>query len=532
MLGHRDLTVDEYLSILRRRKWLIIIPALLGPIIAYGVSLNLASRYTSQTLVLVEQQKVPGSYVEPVVTEDLNARLATMQEQILSRTRLQPTIERFGLYRQDWGNTTMEELLERMRGAIAVTPVRSVVSGRQSGIPGFFISFEAADPRVAQQICAEITSMFIEENLRQREQSAQGTTDFLQTQLEDARRRLDEQDSILAQFKRRYIGALPDEAQTNMNLLSSLNTQLNSVTQSLNRAQQDKTYTESLLAQQLAARDSLATPYGPQPENVQQEIALMETQLLALESRYTNDHPDVIKLRGEIEQLRRNASQVGAAGGVDAGDNRPAAQLPEPPQILQLRSQVHGYEQAVRSLTAEQDRLQQQIRIYQSRIRLSPIVEQEYKEITRDHQTALDFYNDLLRKRNQSEMATDLERRQQGEQFRVMDPANLPEKPSYPDRPMFALAGFGGGIALGLFLIVGTEMRDKSLRTEVDVEFFLETPTLAVVPSIGDAENGRHLWGFLKTSGFWKKTGFWKKSEFWRNRRKKREKPAEQQVEV
>jgi polysaccharide chain length determinant protein (PEP-CTERM system associated) len=497
MLGHRDLTVDDYISILRRRKWLIIVPALLGPIIAYGVSLKLASRYTSQTLVLVEQQKVPGTYVEPVVTEDLNARLATMQEQILSRTRLQPTIERFQLYRQDWGKKTMEELLEQMRDDISVAPVRSAIGGRQSGIPGFFISFTASDPRIAQQVCAEITSMFIEENLRQREQSAQGTTDFLQTQLEDAKRRLDEQDSKLAQFKRRYIGALPDETQTNLNLLSSLNTQLSAVTQSLNRAQQDKTYTESLLAQQLAARTNLLSTYDPQPEKVGQQIATMETQLAALQSRYTSDHPDVIKLKGEIEQLKKKASQMGTAEKENTGEDL-AAQMPEPPQILQLRSQVHAYEQAVKNLTADQDRLREQIRLYQSRIQLSPIVEQEYKEITRDYQTALDFYNDLLKKRNQSEMATDLERRQQGEQFRVMDPANLPEKPSFPNRPLFALGGLGGGLMLGLLFAVLVEMRDKSLRSELDVEFYLEAPALAVIPSVAGSANGRRLWRFWK----------------------------------
>ncbi len=499
MLGHRELTIDDYISILRRRKWVILIPVLLGPVIAYGISLNLPSRYTSQTLVLVEQQKVPGAYVEPVVTEDLNARLATMQEQILSRTRLQPTIERFQLYRKDWGKETMEELLERMREDISVTPVKSAIGGRQTGIPGFFISFMASDPRIAQQVCAEITSMFIEENLRQREQSAQGTTDFLQTQLSDAKRHLDEQDAKLAQFKRRYIGALPDETQTNLNLLSSLNTQLSAVTQSLNRAQQDKTYTESLLAQQVSARTNMLSNYDQQPEKVGEQIAKMETQLAALESRYTSDHPDIIKLKGEIEQLKKKATQMGAAEKENSSkDAELAAQMPEPPQILQLRSQVHAYEQAVKNLTTDQDRLREQIRLYQSRIQLSPIVEQEYKQITRDYQTALDFYNDLLKKRNQSEMATDLERRQQGEQFRVMDPANLPEKPSFPDRPLFALGGLGGGLILGLLLAVLLEMRDKSLRSELDVEFYLEAPALAVIPAIGVTENGRRVWAFWK----------------------------------
>ncbi len=494
MLGNRELTVDDYLAILRRRKWAIIVPMFLGPMIAFGFSLKIPSRYSSQTLVLVEQQRVPDSYVQPVVTEDLNARLATMQEQILSRTRLQSTIERFDLYKESRGRQPMEELVNRMRGDIAVTPVRSVVGGRQGNVPGFYIEFTANDPQVAQQVCAEITSMFIEQSLRQREQSAQGTTNFLQTQLEDSKRQLDEQDARLAQFKRRYMGALPDETETNLRLLASLNTQLAAVTQTLNRAQQDKTYTESLLAQQLAARDALMGGGDPHPERIEEQIALMEQQLLGLQSRYTSDHPDVIKLKAELEQLRQRSRESAKAAKVEPPESIESISGIEPPQIQQLRSRVRAYERAVETYTAEQERLEEQIRLYQARIRLSPVVEQEYKEVTRDYQTALGFYNDLLQKRNQSEMATDLERRQQGEQFRVMDPANLPEKPSYPNRPMFALAGFGGGLALGLALALILEMRDKSLRTELDVEFYLGLPTLAVVPPIEGAENGKRLW--------------------------------------
>lgn len=494
MLGNRELTVDDYLAILRRRKWVILIPAVLGPLVALGIALKIPSRYSSETLVLVEQQKVPDSYVKPVVTEDLNARLATMQEQILSRTRLQPTIERFDLYRELKGREPMEELVDRMRKDISVTPVKSVAAGRQGDVPGFYIGFTADDPRVAQQVCAEITSMFIEENLRQREQSSQGTTKFLQTQLEEAQRQLDEQDAKLAQFKRRHMGSLPDDTQTNLNLLASLNTELAAATQSLHRAQQDKTYTESLLAQQVAARDALTGGSDPHPERLQEQLASMENELLALESRYTSDHPDVIKLKTELEQLRLKARERARTGSVEAPQIIEAAPLIESPQIQQLRSRVHAYDRAAEIYSLEQERLKGQIKLYQTRIQLSPLVEQEHKQLTRDYQTALDFYNDLLKKRNQSQMATDLERRQQGEQFRVMDPANLPEKPSYPNRPLFALAGFGGGLALGLALALALEMRDKSLRTELDVEFYLGLPTLAVVPSVGGSGNGRQRW--------------------------------------
>lgn len=492
MLGHRELTPSDYSDILRRRRWAIILPAVLGPVIAYGISVELPSRYISQTLILIEQQRVPDNFVKPVITEDLNARIGTMQEQILSRSRLQPIIERFGLFKKDIGREPMEELVSRMRKAITLVPVQSVVSNRDRDLPGFYVTYTSDSPQVAQQVCAEITSMFIEENFRQRQQSAQGTTNFLQGQLEDAKRKMDDEDAKLAKFKTKYLGVLPDETQTNLNLLNVLNTQLEAGTQGLNRAQQDKAYTQSLLAQQLAAWDAMREGNPPHPETVQQQLATLESQLFALQARYTSDHPDVIKLKSAIEQFKKNSSAAASASNEKPADMVEPLVLTEPPQIQQLRSQLHSYEEAIRSHTRDQERLRDQIKIYQSRVQLSPVVEREYKELTRDYQSALNFYNELLAKRNQSEMATDLERRQQGEQFRVMDPANLPEEPSFPNRPLIAASGFGGGLALGLVLALVLEFRDKSIRTEHDVEFFLNLPALCSVPSIDYSK--RKVW--------------------------------------
>lgn len=488
MLGHRELTIDDYLMMLRRRWLVIIVPTILGPLIAYGISLKLHSRYTSQTLVLVEGQKVPDSFVKSVVTEDLNARLGTMQEQILSRTRLQPIIERLGLFKDEAPKEPIEELVNRMRKAILLTPVRSVATTREGDLPGFYIAVTLDNPPLAQQVCAEITSMFIAENLRLREQTAEGTTSFLRGQLEDAKRNLDEQDAKLAQFKRKYIGALPDETQTNLNLLASLNTQLEVVTQGLSRARQDEVYTESLLAQQTAAWESVRSGNNPHPETLEQQLVAMETALFALQARYTSDHPDVIKQKAQIEKLKDKIHQSALPAKEKPAEKVQVGPASEPAQIQQLRSQLHAYEEAIRGYAAEQARLEQQIKLYQSRVQLSPAVEEEYRLITRDYQTALDFYNELLKKKDQSQMATDLERRQEGEQFRVMDPANLPEKPSFPNRPMFAVVGLGAGLALGLGFGLLLEMLDKSLRTERDIEVYLGLPTLTLVPRLAQTK--------------------------------------------
>ncbi len=497
MLGRRELSTDDYLAILRRKWWVILVPAVLGPALAFGVSLLLPARYTSQSLVLIEEKRVPDSFVQPVVTEDLNARVANMQEQIFSRTRLQPLIERYNLFSKEARQQPMELLVDELRKAISLTPIKPIVRTREGVLPGFYISLTLETSRVAQQVCAEITSMFIEENLRQREQSAKGTTNFLDAQLQEAKRALDEQDAKLAQFKRKYLGNLPDEAAFNLNLLSSLNTQLEVATQSLNRTEQDKTYTESLLSQQLSAWKStrFVNVDGPHPETTEQELSRMERQLVALQTQYTNDHPDVIRLKAAIAELKKKAGDGAELAKSKPGDKIEKPSSVDPPEIQRLRSQLAAYDEAIKNATRDQNRLQQQIKLYQSRLQMSPVVEQQYKQVTRDHQTALDFYNELLKKKNQSEMATDLEHRQQGEQFRVMDPANLPEKPSFPNRPMFALGGFGGGLALGLVLAYLLEMGDKSLRTEHEIEFYLGLPTFALLPLIGDTENKKkRLW--------------------------------------
>lgn len=486
MLGHRQLSLDDYLEILRRRWWVILIPTLVIAVGAYAYSLFLANQFTSRTLVLVEQPKVPESYVKSVVAGDIGQRLGTMQEQILSRTRLQPIIDKFGLFKDEKGKVATEDLVDRLRKSIAVTPIQSLVSTAAGELPGFTISFTARDPRLAQQVCAEITSMFIEENLRLREQRAEGTTDFLRTELDQAKQNLDAQDAKLAEFKSKYLGSLPGNEQAQMNMLAGLSSQLDAVTGQLYRAQQDKAYQESLLAQQLSAWQTSQKSGEPREDTLERQLADAQAQLVAMEAHYTASHPDVVKLKEDVAALKRRIREKAAPTNAATAQGQEPAGGTEPPEIQRLRFQLHQTETLVRDMTREQTRLKQQLGVYQGRLSMSPVVEQRYKELTRDYQSALQFYNELLAKKSQSEMATSLERRQQGEQFRVMDPADLPERPSYPNRPLFAGGGLGVGLALGIGITLLLEFQDKSLRTEDDVQHFLGLPTLAMVPLIGD----------------------------------------------
>lgn len=488
---NREPKVDDILAMLARRKWWIVVPAIILPIVLYTVSIFIPAQYTSQTLVLVEQPKVPDKFVTSVVTDQLAVRLATMQEQILSRTRLQPLIERFGLYREDVGKVPIEDLIDRLRSDIKVTTLR----GGPAGVPGFYISFSANNPRLAQQVCAEITSMFMEENLKVREQRAQGTTDFLTNQLDDAKRKLDEQESKLADFQQKYMGQLPDQMQSNMTMLSTLNGQQDAVTQALGRAQQDKTYLESLLEQQSQTwKASLNS--SANPRDLQQQLDGLQDELRKLQVRYTDDHPDVIKVKQQIARVRKQLDTIESTPAT----TKVNASAVEPKELQQLRLQVQIIKDSIAQKTKQQEKIQSDIKNYQARLQMTPKVEEEYKSLTRDHETALNFYNSLLAKRTESEMATDLERKQQGEQFRIMDPANLPERPTFPNRMLFGLAGFVVGVGLGLGLAFLSEFRDKSLRTEHDIQVYLQIPVLAMVPVVGHAalmrNNERPRWKF------------------------------------
>jgi len=489
-MATRELTPADYVAMLRRRWVLIVVLALIGPPLAYGVSRFLPEKFTSQTLVLIEQPTISTKIVDPLDTTDINQRLSSMQQQILSRSRLEPIIRQFNLYPRDVNRKSIDALVARLQKAIEVTPIPPMAQTRAQQLPGFYIAVTMDNAPNAQEVCTAVTSLFIEQNLRLRQEHSQVTTEFLVQELATAKASLDEQDSKLAAFKSRHIGELPDDEQANLNLLTGLTSQLDASTQALARAQQDKTFTESLLSQQVAAWQASQT--GRNPETLEQQLIALQAHLTALQSSYTDDYPDVIKTKNDIAVLQRKIAESEGQNNSPGNSKTPKSSV-EPAQIQQLRAQVHNDDLMIATKTKEQEQIRKQISLYQERVQSSPAVEQQYKELTRGYDTALLSYNELQKKRDDSAMATNLERKQEGEQFRVLDPANLPDKPSFPNRPLFALGGLGGGLALGLGLAFLLEMKDSSFKTERDVEFALHLPVLAMVPEIEpmSAKNGR-----------------------------------------
>jgi len=205
--------------------------------------------------------------------------------------------------------------------------------------------------------------------------------------------------------------------------------------------------------------------------------------LLALQSKYTTDHPDVIKAKNDIATLTQKIAEAEQQRKNAPADKSPKSSS-EPTQVLQLRAQIHQYDQVIKERTQQQEDIQKQINLYQSRVQASPAVEQEYKLLTRDHQVVLDSYNEMVKKRDQSEVGQRLVESQKDEHFVILDPANLPDSPSFPKLPLFAGGGFGAGLALGLGLTLLLELHDTSLRSERDVEVVLRLPVLAMIPVI------------------------------------------------
>lgn len=488
MMRNGDISAAEIKRILRRYWWILPTAMLLAGALGFLATLVLPKKYTSATMVLVEPPAVSPDVVPTVVNEDLYRHLASMQEQILSRSRLQSIIQKFNLYSEGRNSAHMEDLVERLKKSIDVELIQPMPGSVNRQPPGFHVSVTVSDPHLAQQICTEITSMFMEQNATSRMTQVQNTTDFLTQQLDEAKANLNQQDAKLAQFKRQFLGSLPEEQQSNLSLLTGMNSQLEATIQSLSRAQQDKTFNESLLAQQEVTWKAQLS--GVQStDTLQQQLEALQDQLTALLAKYTPEHPDVVKTRTQIEEIKKRmaASQSGKGSGTAVQST-----AHEPPQMQQLRAKVKQDDQSISDLTKHQAQIQEQIRTLQTHVQASPMVEQQLKELTRNYQTALDNYNDLLKKQQKSAMAGDLEHQQQSETFRVLDPPSLPVSPSFPKKIVFVGGGLGAGFALALGIMYLLAISDKAMYTERDIETCLKLPVLTMVPGFDVSAAGRH----------------------------------------
>src|SRR5271170_7114449 len=303
MVRNGEISVADAKRVFRRFWWIPLISSLLLAVVGFGATRVLTKKYTSTTSVLVEPPSVSADYVPPVMNDDFNQRLASMKSQVLSSSRLQPVIEKFNLFAAERSTVPMEALEDRLRKAVEVTLLTPMQGASVRQPPGFQVAVTFEDPQIAQKICAEMTSMFMKQNVEIKLGVAKDTTQFLGEQVDQAKAKLDEQDAKLAQFKQKNSGVLPEEVERNLSMIATLNTQLETNNQSIARAQQDKTITESLLAQ-AEQNWKLAQTGQVNPETQDQQLASLQEQYNSLLLRYTPEHPDVVKLRMQLEDLK------------------------------------------------------------------------------------------------------------------------------------------------------------------------------------------------------------------------------------
>jgi len=481
-LGWRD-----HWAILVRRRWWLMGPLFVCGLGGFAVAHLWPRLYRSEALILVEQQTVPAQYVTPNVTTDAQDRLQSMTQQILSRTRLTRLIEQFNLYPRDRAHMIMDDLVEKMRKEIKIDPVKAERPGQ---LTAFTISFAAESPRLAQQITDQLTSILIEQSMADRAQATEGTTNFLENQLEEARKDLEEKEQRQRQFKMQYLGELPEQEQSNLQILSSLESQLHSTSDALTRAQQDKIYLESvrneyLASQQKAAQNRAQTsPNSDSQTAGTADVALrsLRDQLTELEAKYTPQHPDIMRLKQEIAEWESLKQHMEDSPGSEAPSPTVNADQPKSQAFIEIESRLKANAIEISGYRKDMSDLQQHITDLQSRLSLTPVREQQLSEVGRGYENARAYYQSLLTKKLESELATNLERRQQGEQLRVLDAASLPQKPSEPNVALIAIAGWLVGLGSGIGLMVLREGTLGVLVNEADVSNCTHLPVLVRIP--------------------------------------------------
>jgi polysaccharide biosynthesis transport protein len=490
-------SLEEYWAIVRRRRWWIFLPLFICWALVAAVSWFLPTTYRSEALILVEQQNVPEQYVVPNVTVSLQDRLQSMTQQILSRTRLQATIDHFGLYSKRRTPSALldsGDAVEQMRKDIKIELVES--PGHPGVLTSFKIDYSARSRELAQQVNSELTSLFIDENLKSQQQRSENTTAFLETQLASARSQLEEQEAKVRAFKARHLGDLPSQLESNVQILTGLQTQLDNNQRVLDGAKQQKLYLESLLQQYQAVHGSLGggDTAATSPEVLDKELLDLRTRLADARSRYTEDFPDVVSLKHKIDETvklkkkiedditaNQNAFKAASATGtVSTDEGRYDASSP----MMQLRSQLKANELEIKNYQRHAGVIESQIAIYRSRLNMTPETEQELADISRGYEEAKANYNSLLQKQNQSQLATSLERRQQGEQFRIIDPPSLPDKPSSPNHLLVSLVGLALGVGIGLGLATLLELTNVRVWHEKDLEGLVPGRVLVGIPHL------------------------------------------------
>jgi polysaccharide chain length determinant protein (PEP-CTERM system associated) len=473
--------LERILAVWSRRKWLAIPVFALPFAIAISAILALPNLYRSTATVLVERQQVPESFVRSTVTSELETRLQTISQEVLSRGRLETLITQLGLYTDQRKQALTSEIVEQMRRDIQLDI--KAVTGRQAATVAFSLSYRGRDPETVALVANTLASSYVDENLKARERQASGTTKFLKQEIAETKKRLDEQERRVSEFKRRYVGELPQQMQANLATLEVLNTQLRLNSDNQVRAVERR---QALLAQ-LAEADSfpqgLAAPGGPAtgPEPPALHLARLKQELTAARTRYTDAHPTVTRLTEEIAAVERD---LGATKSAAKAAAPPATVAPASPYVLRLRESLHTAESELKILSAEDQRLRSAVAGYQSRVENTPKREQEFQDVSRDYDSTREAHQSLAKRYEEAQLAESMEQRQKGEQFRILDPALPSTVTAAPNRLRLLAMALALSLGLGAGVAILAEILDTSFHSAAELGAFTPFPVLVSIARI------------------------------------------------
>ncbi len=484
---HESPAVDlrDYLTTIKRRKLLIFYCTVIFTAAAFAGIALLKDEYKATTTILVDPQKIPERYVNATVSADPTDRLNTISQEVLSTSRLLEIINRMGLYPELRKSTTRDDIVEYMKRKISIQVKQS--SGQ--GMSAFTITYAGSNPETVAQVTNQLAGTFIEWNLKAREQLALGTTEFLDSQLKQARDSLEEQEVKMREFKMQHLGETPDQVPVNLQNLSRLQVQLQANMDSLNRLEGERmllSQTPDTVTTKVVDPSSLS-----EHSRLELERRQVESELWDLRRKYTASHPDV---QGLTARLKRIEAQIAALPPTEQ-------QTSSPDTAKNVRLQV--IQRELGQLREEQKHIQSQIAGYQTKLDAAPVREQQLTGLTRNYDMSRQHYASLLDKAYSAEMAAELERKQKGERFTILDPASVPEKPYKPKRVLLMASAPFGSLAFAIGLALLLEMAAGTLSAERELRQLLPgAQVLAFIPAITTAADiRRRRWaGFFAIS--------------------------------
>lgn len=493
MSSSADLTIQDYIGIVRRRKWLILTSITCAMAIATVLCVVLPKSYRSTTTVLVESQKIPESYVKSVVEGTIEGRLGAIKQIVMSRSLLSQVAEEFNLFRPNLSPEEREGVLNGMRKMIKIDMAHTGHARGGDTIEAFSISFAHGDPVTAMKVTERFASQFIEQNLKSREQMVKGASDFLEQELQVSKVRLEDQERAISEFKSKYMGELPQQMEANLRSLDRLQVDLNATRENIQNAINrvailDKQISEATTAARpQVTTESTSGNQGRGGDPLIARLADLERTLTTLSAEYRETYPDIVQTRQEIEAVK---SQLAAKYGVTKDEVKAgSAKFIDPA----LRDQMRQRDEAKNELEVQRERLRrlvEQVKIHEGRVERTPAREQDLMILLRNYDNMQKSYQSLLEKRLNAQVAESLEKRQQGEQFRILDPANLPAVPESPNLPFILLGGMVIGCGLGFGGAFALEMLSPAFRRSEDAETMLGLPVLASIPAFSSAFGG------------------------------------------